>query len=1574
MRNILFVLSLLLAAFLTPGSASGQVILKTDTITLDCAATDTFFVPLRVRNFTSVGAMQFTLSWDPAFLDYIYTGAVHPLFLAGGASVGFDTITFINQGKLTFNWTRFGGASIPDDTTIFRVAFTRITGPATPVAFVSSPVSIEVTDPIGNEKLYALENGFVIPLDFESPEITCPANLTLQAPTPIPVPNIGLVSQMDNCDLANIGYAITGATNLNAPNDPDASGTIFNFGTSTVTYTATDVGGNSDTCAFTVTLESTGTSDLTIRAGTGTASCNANIAIPITAFNFDSIGSLQFSIAWDSSILRLDSAGLFNPDLQLSASNFGTGFVDSGFVSFAWTTSGLAGNTLPGGDTLFALYFSVLGNVGSNSPIEFDSFPTPPEAFMQPALEIPIVFFNGSVAISDNQPPTITCPANVSVMAAPGLFTADVSGLAPVFADNCSGNLTLTYTRTGATPGSGSGPADGTYSAGTTTVTYRVTDAAGNTATCSFTVMVDAGLVLTLKLDSLAVFCQGAGQQIAFPVTVENFSDVFGLQFSVEWDETVLQFQSVSDEFPGLGLNASNYLGFSTTSDGILRFLGGNPVTGWPAIPNGSTLFTINFILVNPNAGTTVQFIGPFDVVDGTFNSVPLMTQNGNFAVPVDTSGPVFSFCPPDTLANANTNDCVAVLNLPAPIADDACSGLESLLSDQPDNIFEDGVTVVSFTARDNAGNTAVCSFSVTVMGNMPPGFNDCPDPIAVVASDTDCSAAATWTPPVAFGGCGPATVNVVSNFNPGDVFPAGDTLVTYTATDLLGNSALCSFTVTVSDTSAPTIVCPANLTVAPDSGACVYTAAFPMPSVSDNCDDMPSLTGTSIPGNILPIGTTAVQFVATDDDGNSSTCSFEIVVNDQNPPVLDCPDDLTVSADSGICTGVATWNIPSVSDDCSVGTITPTSSDDPGDSFPVGTTAVQYFAADDFGNVGTCAFSITVLETAPPTFAACPPNLIIGLNSSGCDTTLTWAPPTATDLCSGVDTVFSDVQPGTIFTAGLTTITYTAVDTDGNSATCAFTVQILDQTPPFFTGCPGDTLLASAGPCGTVYNFTLPTASDNCDAAPMIISSHQPGIDTFLNGATTVVILAEDMNGNRDTCSFIVTVNATTVPGFANVPAALQYNGCTAIGQWTPPTPQGFCVLDTLIATHMPGDTFQLGVTIVQYTVFDQSGLSATATFTVTVTETEPPVIACPEPVAVNVGGRILSDPGAFLLSADTLGDCSGARLAFNTPTATDNCTTPTISQSGGPASDSALPIGSYTVTYVALDANGNSATCAVQVEVLPLPALNAMISPNPGCPGDFIMITVDSIPGANYTWTGPQVQYPNSPQITIAGLSDNTAGTYTVQATVKGCVTILETLDVTLIHPPIAVNDLGLEVLAGELLDSINVLLNDSLNPVSDFTLEILTDLEDLENIGNGLLSYNAPSGLSGRVSFAYEVCSQTCPDLCAMATVTITVKDSDCTFFPNVFTPNGDDQNDVFKIPCLDSGLYDNSALFVYNQWGDLVYSAEPYSNTPPTVWNGTLNNEQGKDLPDGVYYYIFKSGPNNPPVKGFVQIFR
>src|SRR5690606_20888209 len=116
-----------------------------------------------------------------------------------------------------------------------------------------------------------------------------------------------------------------------------------------------------------------------------------------------------------------------------------------------------------------------------------------------------------------------------------------------------------------------------------------------------------------------------------------------------------------------------------------------------------------------------------------------------------------------------------------------------------------------------------------------------------------------------------------------------------------------------------------------------------------------------------------------------------------------------------------------------------------------------------------------------------------------------------------------------------------------------------------------------------------------------------------------------------------------------------------------------------------------------------------------------------------------------------------------------------------------------------------------------------------------------------------------------------------------------------------------------------------------------------------------------------FIYEICYGCEVILCDNATVTIEVVDDRECIVPTLITPNTDGVNDELFINCLENGVYPDNELIIYNQWGHEVFRAAPYQNN----WYGTY---EGKDLPDGTYFYIFKLDNNADPDKGALTIFR
>jgi hypothetical protein len=204
--------------------------------------------------------------------------------------------------------------------------------------------------------------------------------------------------------------------------------------------------------------------------------------------------------------------------------------------------------------------------------------------------------------------------------------------------------------------------------------------------------------------------------------------------------------------------------------------------------------------------------------------------------------------------------------------------------------------------------------------------------------------------------------------------FPLGVTTITITGTDQCGNITDHVFTVTIIDNIEPTINgCPANITVSHDAGTCGSDVYWLPPTASDNCPGV-SFTGTHTPGDFFPIGTTNVEYVATDASGLMQTCQFTITVNDTLAPPFNCGSLPTINLTPNVppdCTNDTNVPVPVSMDNCGVIMAVGVRSDarQLNDSWFDGTTTtITWTFTDPSGNETICTQDVVVAACTWPT------------------------------------------------------------------------------------------------------------------------------------------------------------------------------------------------------------------------------------------------------------------------------------------------------------------------------------------------------------------------------------------------------------------------------------------------------------------------------------------------------------------------------------------------------------------------------------------------------------------------------
>ncbi|AYB35054.1 HYR domain-containing protein [Chryseolinea soli] len=1438
-----------------------------------------------------------------------------------------------------------------------------------------------------------------------------------------------------------------------APTSPDAPGATFALGAHTITYTADDGNGNLNTCSFVVTV--------TDNTAPVLAGCPTDFSVSVNPTTCDAV------VNWTPPTATDNCAGSITPTSpDAPGATFALGAhtitytADDGngnqsTCSFVLTVTD---NTAP----VFAgcpADFSVSVNpatcdavVNWTPPTATDNCvgsitPTSPDApgatFALGAHTITYTADDGSgnlstcsfiVTVTDNTAPVFAgCPADFSVAVDPATCDAIVNWTPPTATDNCAGSITPTSPDA---PGA-------TFALGAHTITYTADDGHGNLSTCSFVVNVT---------DNTAPVFAGCPADFSVSVNPTTCDAIVNWTPPTATDICAGSITPTSPDAPGatfaLGAHTITYTADDghgnlstcsfvvTVTDNTAPVLVGCPtdfsvstdpatcdaVVNWTP-PTATDNCAGSVIPTSPDSPGATFTLGAHTITytadDGHGN-----LSTCSFVVTVtDNTPPVLAGCPTDFSVSVDPATCDAIVNWTAPTATDNCAGaLTPTSPDAPGATFALGVHTITYTADDGHGNLSTCSFIVTVTDNTPPVFAGCPADFSVSADPGSCDAVVNWTPPTATDNCAGSLVPT-SPDAPGATFALGAHTITYTADDGHGNLSTCSFVVTVTDNTPPVFAgCPADFSVSVDPATCDAVVNWTPPTATDNCGPL-TPTSPDAPGATFALGVHTITYTADDGHGNQSTCSFIVTVTDDTPPIFaGCPADFSVSVDPATCDAVVNWTPPTATDNC--GPITPTSPDAPGATFALGTHTIAYTADDGHGNQSTCSFIVTVTDNTPPVFSGCPADFSVPVDPATCNAVVTWTPPTATDNCAGSITPTSPDAPGATFALGAHIITYTADDGHGNQNTCSFTVTVTDGTKPVFTNCPANiSLPTDVTSCTAVATWVLPTVTDNCDATPGLSSNFNSG-DAFTVGVHTVTYEATDAAGNKETCSFTVTVEDHINPTFtscpSNIVASASATSCDATVSWVALTAGDNCTATPAVTSNFnPGDVFPIGVTTVTYTATDVAGNTTTCSFSVTVNDNTAPVFTgCPTAVTV---------------AADA--SCQ-AVATWNPPVAKDNCSF-TLTSNHNPGET--FPQGTTPVIYTATDPAGNVTTCSFNVIVR-----DAIAPVFSNCPVDFT-VAVGAGCGANVNWIAPAVTDNCTGTLTLT--SDHApgdffaAGTTTVTykatdvagnvATCSFAVTVEDTTPPVFQNCPAQIsvaadNSCGAVVnwTSPTASDNCSVSVVSTHQPGERFdigTVEVVytaTDIygnasvcrfnvtvrnEELPTFAGCPSDVYARCGESGQVVVSWEPPTATtrCGDLSltgshepgetfSVGTTPVVYtaandagKTITCNFnvivdyeeleieVTKVVTPDGDGQNDDWIVVNIEK--FARNKVLVLDRWGSVIYQASGYNNST-MVWNGVSSN--GVQVPTGTYYYVIEVDFLQKHLKksGFIELLR
>lgn len=332
-------------------------------------------------------------------------------------------------------------------------------------------------------------------------------------------------------------------------------------------------------------------------------------------------------------------------------------------------------------------------------------------------------------------------------------------------------------------------------------------------------------------------------------------------------------------------------------------------------------------------------------------------------------------------------------------------------------------------------------------------------------------------------------------------------------------------------DLTPPVLTLPSSITV--EANGPLTSVNFTATAV-DAVDGPLAVVCVPPSNSLFALGVTPVLCTAVDFSGNIATGTFNVTMRDTTGPTILIPPSLTTGA-----TGAAgsTFTYVASAQDAVDGPVPVSCSPASGSFFPVGATTVTCTASDSRGNTRSRSFTVTILDTFPPELTL-PGNISVDATSpAGANVTFSVS---AVDAVNGDVPVVCSRHSNSLFAIGTTTVTCSASDTRGNTASGAFNVTVnevvTDTTAPVLS-LPQPITVAASGPGGAQVTYSA-TATDDVDG-PVAVNCTPASGSNFTIGTTTVTCRATDAAGNLATGTFTVTVRDNEPPTVVSATAS---------------------------------------------------------------------------------------------------------------------------------------------------------------------------------------------------------------------------------------------------------------------------------------------------------------------------------------------------------------------------------------------------------------------------------------------------